>query len=107
MRFLVVTKSRGAPPPEMAMPMMQMMQQWVTEHLGSGKMEQVWSFGGIVGGGGILDVDSHEELDSIMGAFPFAQFSDVEVYPLADLHASLSEQLSRMEEMMAVMSGDG
>ena len=105
MRFLVVTKSRGAPPPEMAMPMMHMMKQWVTEHLGSGKMEQVWSFAGMVGGGGILEVESHEELDSIMGGFPFAQFSDVDVYPLADLHSNLDEQIGRMEQIMAEMGG--
>lgn len=103
MRFLVVTESRESLPPEMALPMMQMMQAWVAEHTSSGKMEQVWSFAGLAGGGGIMNVDSHEELDSIMGGFPFAQHSDITVYALADLNAALADSVARIEEVMAAM----
>ncbi len=60
MRFLVVTTARESAPPEMALEMMQMMQGWLAERRGSGKMEQAWSFAGAQGGGGILNVDSLE-----------------------------------------------
>lgn len=103
MRFLVVTRSREAVPPEMSLPMMKMMQEWVAEHRSSGKMEQVWSFAGVVGGGGIMNVDSHEELDKIMGGFPFALYSDVAVYALADLDVSLADNVERIESIMAMM----
>ena len=103
MRFLVVTTSRESMPPDMALPMMKMMQAWVAEHRSSGKTEQVWSFAGMTGGGGIFNVDSHEELDAIMGGFPFAQHSHISVYALADLDAALSDSVDRIEGIMAMM----
>ena len=45
---------------------------WVAEHRASGKMEHVWSFAGYAGGGGIMNVDTHEELDKSMAGFPFS-----------------------------------
>lgn len=107
MRFLVVTENRTPVPPEMALPMMQMMQAWTAEHLASGKLEQTWSFAGITGGGGILNVDSHEELDAIMGGFPFGQHSTITVYALADLDASLRDGITRIEGIMAMMGAPG
>lgn len=106
MRFLIVTKGRDPVPPEMAMPMMQMMQGWMAEHRSSGKLEQVWSFAGQLGGGGIANVDSHEELDELMAGFPFGQTSHVEVYPLADLDAALEGSLAAIQAMMAAAGGD-
>jgi len=105
MRFLVVTKSREGAPPEMAVGMMQMMQGWLAEHRASGKLEQTWSFAGVQGGGGILDVDSLEELDSIMAGFPFGQISTVEVYPLADLDAALTDQIAKVQAVLEAMGG--
>ncbi|MGI9608394.1 MAG: muconolactone Delta-isomerase family protein [Acidimicrobiales bacterium] len=104
MRFLVVTKSREPMPPEMALPMMKMMQAWVGEHRNSGKMKEVWSFAGIAGGGGIMDVDTHEELDSIMAGFPFAQHSEIQVYALADLDTALADNVERIEDIQKMMA---
>jgi muconolactone delta-isomerase len=39
--------------------------------------------------GGILNVDSLEELDTIMTEFPFGPFSEVKVQALVDLTESL------------------
>lgn len=103
MRFLVVTKSRESMPPDMALPMMKMMQAWVAEHTASGKMQEVWSFAGTTGGGGIMEVDSHEEFDAMMGGFPFGQHSTIEVYALADLNAALSDSVERIESIVAMM----
>jgi muconolactone delta-isomerase len=100
MRFLIVTVSNAPMPPEQAPMLVGAMKQWVNTHRSSGKLEQVWSFAGVAGGGGILDVESHEELDEIMTGFPFANFSKVEVYPLADLDRSL-QVFEKMLQQMA------
>lgn len=100
MRFLIVTNSREAMPAEMVMPAMQGMQAWVAENRASGKLEQVWSFAGKSGGGGIANVETHEELDALMAAFPFGQTSDVEVYALADLDVALESNIQAFTAMM-------
>jgi muconolactone D-isomerase len=80
--------------------MVEGMKQWVAAHRQSGKMEQVWAFAGSNGGGGILNVDSHEELDAIMAGFPFGPFSQIEVLPLADIDASLAAFTAAIQQMM-------
>lgn len=107
MRFLIVTKGRDPVPPEMGAPMIQMMQGWLAEHRASGKLEEAWSFAGQLGGGGIANVDSHEELDAMMAGFPFSQTSDIQVYALADLDGSLENALATIENMMAMAGATG
>lgn len=97
MRFLVLTKSRTPAPPNPDL--IDAMTAWLDQHEGSGKMEQSWAFAGITGGGGILNVDSHEELDAVMGGFPFAPFSSIEVYPLSDLRQSLETTRDQLEKL--------
>jgi muconolactone delta-isomerase len=104
MRFLIVTKGRDPLPPEMAIGMLQMFQGWLAEHRASGKLEQAWSFAGQTGGGGIANVDSLEELDAIMATYPFAQTSEIAVYPLADLDAVLETSLANIKGIMEAMN---
>ncbi len=99
MRFLIVTKSKFPFPPGMAAPLFDAMASWVDTYTKSGKMEQVWGFAGLPGGGGILNVDSFEELDSIMTNMPFGPFSEIEVYGLADVRQALATG-KRAAEMM-------
>ncbi len=87
------------------MPMMQAMKGWVAEHRQSGKLVDVWSFAGQTGGGGVVEVDSHEELDEIMSGFPFGPFSDVTVYALSDLDRALDTAERAMAQMMEAMGG--
>ena len=89
MRFLVISKTKHPMPP--GTELVDAMLAWVDQHLQSGKMEQAWNFAGIPGGGGILNVGSLEELDTIMIGFPFGPFSEIEIYPLTDLHAALGQ----------------
>ena len=107
MQFLVITKQGSPTPPEMVVPMLAEMSAWVAQHRASGKMTAVWAFAGTTGGGGVLEVDSHEELDAIMARFPFAPFSSVEVIPLADLDISLANGKAFVQEMMAGMTKAG
>lgn len=103
MQFLVITKQSSSPPPEMLVPMIGAMEAWVAQHRASGKMTAVWAFAGSNGGGGVLEVESHEELDSVMARFPFGPFSTIEIIPLSDLGKSLANVRAFVQEMMAGM----
>jgi muconolactone delta-isomerase len=99
MRFLLVTKSKAPFPPEIAIGLVDAMEGWVQKYTASGKIEQSWGFAGLQGGGGILKVNSLEELDAIMAQFPFAPFSDTEIYGLADLQTRLQTMKQAMQAM--------
>ena len=48
-------------------------------------------------------MDSFEELDAILTEFPLGPFSDIEIYPLTDLHASLKQTKERAQQMARAM----
>jgi muconolactone delta-isomerase len=100
MRFLVTSNSEFQVPPELGPGMIDALAAWADKHTQSGKLEMVWSDAGSRGGGGILNVDSLEELDAIMTEFPAGPFSNVEVTPIVDLHESLQRGKQAMEAMM-------
>ena len=107
MKFLIVTKSREAMPPEMILPSLQGMKKWVAENRANGKLIDAWAFAGTIGGGGILDVDSAEELDAIMTKFPFAATSSVEIHPLTNLEDAFDRAEANITEIMAAMQAAG
>ena len=47
MKFLVVTKAKMFPPPEMAMALLNAVDAWVKKYKSSGKLEQIWGFAGL------------------------------------------------------------
>jgi len=61
------------------------------------QIEQIWSFAGQQAGGGIADVESLEELDSILTEFPLGPFSETEIYPVGDLDVSLRRQKETLQ----------
>jgi len=63
-------------------------------------MEQSWGFVGPQGGGGILNVSSNEELDSIISEFPFGPWSETEIRALTDFERSLDNLIAAMRKMM-------
>jgi muconolactone delta-isomerase len=89
MRFLVITKQRHPVHPEQALGLFEAVSGWARGLQASGKIEQAWSFAGLPGGGGIFNVNSLEELDQAMNAFPLGPFTEIEVLPLVDLEPSL------------------
>ncbi len=99
MRFLVIAKSNQPLPPEMAMGLVDAMAGWARKHTASGKMEQVWGVAGVQAGGGILKVNSLEEVDAIMAEFPFGPFSDVEVSGLVDIETTLKNAKQAIQAM--------
>lgn len=101
MRFLVVTESKMPIPPEMALALMEATEGWVGKYKASGKMEQVWGFAGLQGGGGIANVESLDELDAIMKEFPVAPFSDIEIRGLVDFEANMRAVKQAIQAMAA------
>ena len=100
MRFLVITKSAGPVPPEAAIDLFDALSGWAKDLLAKGKLEQTWAFAGLQAGGGIFNVESLEELDSVMGSFPLAAFSSIEILGLVDLEASLETSKTAVRAMM-------
>jgi muconolactone delta-isomerase len=105
MQFLVITRQKTPAPPEMLMPMFGAMDAWLAQNRASGKVKAMWGFAGTIGGGGVLEVDNHEELDAIMSRFPFAPFSTTEIIALSDIDASLANAKAYVGEMLAGMAG--
>jgi muconolactone delta-isomerase len=105
MRFLVISNPRYMTPPELIPSLTDGMLAWVGQHSASGKLQSAWSFAGRLGGGGILNVDSAEELDAIMVGYPFGPFSEIEVYALADLEASLLGAKAAAEAAVQALAG--
>jgi hypothetical protein len=87
MKFLVVSKSKHLVPPEVMTGVIDAMQLWLQKY--KEKIEQSWGFADTQGGGGILNVESLEELDLILTEFPIGPFSEVHVHGLVDLEPSL------------------
>ncbi len=106
MRFLVTTINRSPMPPEAVPMLVQAMKDWAARHTASGAFEQIWSFAGLQGGGGIANVDSLEQLDSVMAEFPFGPFSEIHVYGLADLNQAM-DNLERLLQMRAEAMAGG
>lgn len=104
MKFLIVSKPKHMVPPEFTLPLIDAFIAFLDKYGAAGKLESAWSFAGTQGGGGIANVDSVEELDAIMAEYPFGPFSEIEVYPLADLKASL-QQSKQVAQMMAQQMG--
>jgi muconolactone delta-isomerase len=99
MRFLVVTNSKMPFPPEMAQALVDAVEVWANKYKASGKLEQIWGFAGLQGGGGIANVNSLEELDAIMTEFPIAPFSDIAVYGLVDFEATIGTWKQAVQAM--------
>jgi muconolactone delta-isomerase len=77
------------------------MHSWLQKY--KKKIEQSWGFADTQGGGGILHVESLEELDLILTEFPMGPFSETQVHGLVDLEPSLE----RLQITLQSMSSGG
>ena len=105
MQFLIITRQRTPPPPEMTLPLLGAMQAWMAQHRASGKIKSSWAFAGMPGGGGVIEVDSAEELDEIMAGFPLGPFSSIEVLALSDFDRNIEAVKVAFGRMMEMMGG--
>ncbi len=100
MKFLVITKANSPIPPEMLVGLFDALSGWAKRNVAEGKLEQVWGFAGLPGGGGIANVSSLEALDTLMTTFPLGPFSSIELLPLVELEPSLEGARQAFRAMM-------
>ncbi len=105
MRFLVITNPKHPVPPELAVVLSDAMLGWMTKIKESGKLETLFGYTGIPGGGCILNVDSAEEANSIILEFPFGPFSDVQVHVVVDPFESVKQFKQIAQAMIASGAG--
>lgn len=90
MRFLIISKNKHLTPPEVVPGLIDATLAWARKY--QGQIEQIWAVAGQQAGGGIVNVESLEELDTILAELPLGPFSETEVYPLVDLDVSFQHQ---------------
>jgi len=100
MRFLITSTPKFPIPPQAVPMMLGAMRQWAKRHTESKKLEQTWGFVS-GGGGGIVNVASHEELNDLLSEMPFTPFAETTVQPLIPLEAGLKS----FEDAMTRMQG--
>ena len=109
MKFVLISNPRFQVPPEMLIPILDAFLAFLSKYKESGHILESWSFAGRIGGMGLFEVDSHEQLDAINAENPFAPFSDIEVYPVVDMLESIEmfRQIAqaRMEAMAQMGAG--
>src|SRR5689334_4803709 len=98
MRFLITSTPKFPVPPQLAPVLLNAMEEWVKRHTASKKIEQTWGFVN-GGGGGILNVASHEELSAILTDMPFMPFSEMQVNALVPLEVGLNNFKQAMARM--------
>ena len=103
MRFLITSKNKHLAPPELVPGLIDTTLAWA--HKYQGKVEQIWAVAGQQAGGGVLNVESLEELDIILAELPLGPFSETEVYPLVDLESSLQHQKQMAQALTAGVQG--
>jgi muconolactone delta-isomerase len=98
MRFLVTSTPKFPIPPQLTPVLLNAMGEWVKRYTASKKIEQTWGFVS-GGGGGILNVASHEELSAILMEMPFTPFAETRVDALIPVEVSLNNFKQAMARM--------
>ncbi len=104
MKYLVISHQKHPMPPEMVPSLFAALRAYTARMRAAGKMEQSWSFAGLMGGGAILNVDSLEELDEVLTQFPLGPFASTEIYGLVDVDRAaetIQKAATAMLEAMA------
>jgi muconolactone delta-isomerase len=106
MRFLIISKTKYMTPTEVVPSLIDTTLAWARKY--EGQIDQIWSFAGGLWSftrqqaeEGVANVESREELDTILAEFPLGPFSETEVYPLVDLDVSLQRQKETLQNMNA------
>jgi muconolactone delta-isomerase len=102
MKFLIITRARGAAIPPQAMPaLFEAMKGYVTRARNAGKWDVAYSHtrGGVV----IANHDSHEDLNAWLAEMPMAPFVDIEVLPLADVDKSLDKLIETSRQRASMI----
>ena len=107
MKFVIISNPRFQVPPEMIIPILGAFSAFVSKYTESSNIKESWSVVGPQGGGAIISVDSHEELDAIMTENPSGPFSAIDINPVFDLQESLKFSMRVAQTRMEAMSKMG
>ena len=86
MRFLVLSEHRDQIPADAVKDLMAATDKWIDDNAETVVVN--WANAGRPGGGGIINVESLEQLEQIMLAFPLGRYSEVTITPIIDLKES-------------------
>jgi hypothetical protein len=86
MRFLVIDERRQPLPEGGGAELMDATEKWMDAN--EDVMITSWGNVGKPGGGAIVEVDSFEQLESIMLQYPLSRYSDRTITPILDLKDS-------------------
>jgi muconolactone delta-isomerase len=104
MKFLVTQRRRdGVPvPPDAIAGLLRAQSEYLDEQMRNGTVDV--AYGLPQGGGGlaIVNADSAEQLNEILVASPLFMVTNIEVQPLADVHATLAAGASAMSRIAGV-----
>ena len=91
MRFLVTLNQKYMVPPEVQLGLLDGSIAWAKKYTASKKLEQSWGFVGLPGGGGVLNVNSLEELNQMMVELPLGAVSQTEIRPIMDMEEAINQ----------------
>ncbi len=105
MKYLILLKLRqgGMPDPKILIGLNEASKEWIKAKIASGFLDCAYnvlpSAPGYYGMG-ISNANSHEEGFSELASYPFAAFTDFEVYPLSDVYRAIDDQITMFKRMM-------
>ena len=100
MRFLVTLKQRYMVPPEVLVGLFDGAIAWSKKYAATKKIEQSWGFAGMPAGGGVLNVNSAEELNQIITELPLSAASDIEILPIMDMEEAINQAKKSLMAML-------
>ena len=104
MKFLIITRARGAAVPPAAMAtLFEATKAYITRARNAGKWDVVYAHPG--GGVAIANHDTAEDLQAWLAEYPFAPLQDIEVLPLSDVEKSLDKFLQVARQTAALVGG--
>jgi hypothetical protein len=100
MRFLVTVNQKYMIPPEVQLGLLDGSIAWEKKYVVSKKLEQSWGFVGMPGGGGVLNVNSLEELNQIIAELPLGAVSQTEIKPIMDMEEAINQAKKALMSMV-------
>jgi muconolactone delta-isomerase len=91
MRFLVTLNQKYMVPPEVQIGLMDGSIAWAKKYTASKKLEQSWGCAGMPAGGGVLNVNSIEELNQIIAELPLGAVSETEIRPIMGMEEAINQ----------------
>jgi len=101
MKYLVMQRRRdGVPvPPDAVAGMLLAQRDWLDEQVQNGTFDVAYGLPQGGGGVAIVNADTPERLNEILTESPLFGISNVELQPLADVHATIGNGVRAMQRM--------